>query len=89
LPRLRACGANWVAVDHRLAIAGVVRRCRRQHFKVMVWTVNNEREIRYWLSRQQIDILVTDRSALAVAIRGRAEEALWRRAGLGGRLGSC
>jgi glycerophosphoryl diester phosphodiesterase len=37
----------------------------------MVWTVNNEREIRYWLSRQRIDILVTDRPALAVAVRGR------------------
>ena len=70
LPRLRACGANWMALDHRPAIAGVVRRCRQQHFKVMVWTVNDEREIRYWLSRQRIDILVTDRPALAVAIRG-------------------
>jgi len=58
-------------MDHRLAISGVARRCRQQHLKVMVWTVNNEREIRYWLSRQRIDILVTDRPALAVAVRGR------------------
>ena len=73
LPRLRACGADWVAMDHRLAISGVARRCRQQHLKVMVWTVNNEREIRYWLSRQRIDILVTDRPALAVAVRSRTE----------------
>jgi glycerophosphoryl diester phosphodiesterase len=71
--RLRECGADWVAVDHRLAISGVVRRCRRQRLKVMVWTVSNEHEIRYWLSRRRVDVLVTDRPALAVAIRGRTE----------------
>jgi glycerophosphoryl diester phosphodiesterase len=70
-PRVRACGANWVAIDHRLAITGIVRRCRQQHVGVMVWTVNREREMRYWLSRRRIDILITDRPALAVAIRGR------------------
>ena len=69
LPRLRACGAGWAAVHHRLALAGVARQCRQQQVQVMVWTVNDEREIRYWLSRQQIDVLVTDRPALAVAIR--------------------
>jgi len=58
-------------IDHRLAISGIVRRCRQQHVKVMVGTVNNEREIQYWLFRQRIDVLITDRPALAVAIRGR------------------
>jgi glycerophosphoryl diester phosphodiesterase len=66
--RLRACGTDWVAVDRRLALTGVAGRCRRQHCKVMVWTVNTEQEIRYWL-RRRIDVLVTDRPALAAAIR--------------------
>jgi glycerophosphoryl diester phosphodiesterase len=70
--RLRACGADWVAVDHRLALAGLVRQCRRRHLKVMVWTVNNDRELRYWLSRSRADVLVTDRPARAVALRDRA-----------------
>jgi glycerophosphoryl diester phosphodiesterase len=70
--RLLACGADWVAVDHRLALTGVVRQCRRRHLKVMVWTVNNDRELRYWLSRPRVDALVTDRPARAVALRGRA-----------------
>jgi glycerophosphoryl diester phosphodiesterase len=68
---LRACGADWVAVDHRLALAGIVRQARRRHLKVMVWTVNNDLELRYWLSRPRIDVLVTDRPARAVALRGR------------------
>jgi glycerophosphoryl diester phosphodiesterase len=66
--RLRACGADWVAVDRRLALTGVAGRCRRQHRQVMIWTVNSEQEIRYWL-RRRIDVLVTDRPALAIAIR--------------------
>lgn len=70
LARVRACGADWVAVHHRLALAGVARQCRRHGVKVMVWTVNNEREIRYWLSRQRIDVLITDHPALAAEIRG-------------------
>jgi glycerophosphoryl diester phosphodiesterase len=72
--RLRECGADWVAVDHRLALAGVVRQCRQRNLKVMVWTVNNDRELRYWLSRPRIDVLVTDRPARAVALRGRTGE---------------
>lgn len=72
--RLRACGADWVAVDHRLALAGVVRQCRRRQLKVMLWTVNNDREMRYWLSRPRVDILVTDRPARAVALRGQTRE---------------
>jgi glycerophosphoryl diester phosphodiesterase len=70
-PRLRACDADWAALNHRLALAGVARRCRRRHRKVMIWTVNGEREISYWL-RRRIDVLVTDRPALAVALRESA-----------------
>jgi glycerophosphoryl diester phosphodiesterase len=70
---LQACGADWVAVDHRLALTGVVRQCRRRQLKVMVWTVNNDREMRYWLSRPRADVLVTDRPARAVALRGQRQ----------------
>jgi glycerophosphoryl diester phosphodiesterase len=69
LPRLQACGADWAAAEHRLAFAGVQRQCRRHQFKVMVWTVNDEREIRYWLASHRADVLITDQPALAVALR--------------------
>jgi glycerophosphoryl diester phosphodiesterase len=69
LPRVRACGADWVAANRRLALAGVARQCRRHHVQVMVWTVNSEPEIRYWLSRGRADVVITDRPALAVALR--------------------
>jgi glycerophosphoryl diester phosphodiesterase len=72
LSRLRACGATWVAAEHRLALAGVSRQCRRHQINVMVWTVNDEREMRYWLTGHRADVLITDRPELAVALRDRA-----------------
>jgi glycerophosphoryl diester phosphodiesterase len=72
LPRLRACGADWVAAEHRLARAGVRRQCRREHVNLMVWTVNSEREMRYWLSDHRADVLITDRPATAVQLRDQA-----------------
>ena len=70
LPRVRACGANWVALHRRLALAGVARQCRAGQLRVMVWTVNTGPEIRYWLAPGRADVLVTDRPAAARALRG-------------------
>ncbi len=72
LPRLRACGADWVAAEHRLARAWVGRQCRRHHVNVMVWTVNSERELRYWLSDGRADVVITDRPTVAIALRDQA-----------------
>lgn len=72
-PRLRACGADWAAVEHRLAFAGVRWQCRWHGIKVMVWTVNSEREMRYWLAARRADVLITDRPALAAALRQRGD----------------
>ena len=68
-PRLRACGADWVAAEHRLARAGVGRQCGRHHVNVMVWTVNSERELRYWLSDDRADVVITDQPTAAIGLR--------------------
>jgi glycerophosphoryl diester phosphodiesterase len=72
LPRLRACGADWVAAERRLARSGVGRQCRRHHVKIMVWTVNRERELRYWLDDDRADVVITDRPTEAIALRDQA-----------------
>ena len=61
LPRLRACRADWVQ-----------RQCRRQHVKIMVWTVNTEPELRHWLSGHRADVVITDRPTQAIALRDQA-----------------
>jgi glycerophosphoryl diester phosphodiesterase len=71
LARIRASGANWCAVHHRLAVAGVLRQCHRQAIKTMVWTVNDDALIGRLLADPRVDVLVTDRPRHALALRSR------------------
>jgi glycerophosphoryl diester phosphodiesterase len=76
LPRLRACGADWCAMHHRLARAGVLRQCRRHGIKTMVWTVNGDAAITRLLIDARVDVVVTDRPRRAVELRGRKSDDL-------------
>ena len=67
--RLRACRADWVAVNHRLAGAGVLAQCHRADLKTMIWTVDEDAGIRRWLADQRVTVLITNRPADAVALR--------------------
>ena len=67
--RLRACRADWVAVHRRLAAAGVLARCHRAGIKTMIWTVDQDAEIRRWLADPRVTVLITNRPGDAVAMR--------------------
>jgi glycerophosphoryl diester phosphodiesterase len=67
--RLRACRADWVAVHRRLAAAGVLGRCHRAGIKTMIWTVDEDADIRRWLADPRVTVLITNRPGDAVAIR--------------------
>ena len=61
LPRIRACGADWVAVNYRIARLGVAGACHRNGIGIMVWTVDQDVLIDQFLRDQRIDVLVTNR----------------------------
>lgn len=61
IPRIRACGADWVAVNHRLGRLGVTNRCKRHGHGVMLWTVDSDELIDRCLADGEIDVLVTNR----------------------------
>lgn len=69
LRRLRACGADWVAVNHRLARLGVLERCGRHGFPAMVWTVNADPLMRRFLADPRVAVLITDRPDRAAQLR--------------------
>jgi glycerophosphoryl diester phosphodiesterase len=71
LDRVVAGLADWAVVHHRLARTGVLAECRIRGIKTMVWTVNRDRELARWLASPYVDVLVTDRPARAIALRGR------------------
>jgi len=71
LDRVVASRADVAVVHHRLARTAVLAECRRRGIKTMVWTVNGDRALMRWLASPCVDILVTDRPARAIALRGR------------------
>jgi len=62
-------GADWAAVQQRLARLGVLAECRDRGVRTMVWTVNGDASLRRWLARFDIDVLVTDRPGRAAQLR--------------------
>jgi glycerophosphoryl diester phosphodiesterase len=64
-----ATGADVAVLHYRAARPAVVADCRRRGIGVMVWTVNTDDALTRWLHRD-IDVLVTDRPARALALRG-------------------
>ena len=86
LSRIRACGADWVAVNYRLARLGVARTCDRNGIGIMVWTVDHDVLIDRFLADQRIDVLITNRPDHAA--RRRSALGLDRASGgPAGRLG--
>ncbi len=69
LGRMRACGADWLAVHRRLARANVLRLCGRFGIPAMVWTVNGEPQIRRFLADPRVAVLITDRPRYALSLR--------------------
>jgi glycerophosphoryl diester phosphodiesterase len=75
LSRLRACRADWVAVNHRLAGAGVLAQCHRAGLKTMIWTVDEDAGLRRWLADPRVTVLITNRPADALAVRSTLRSA--------------
>jgi glycerophosphoryl diester phosphodiesterase len=69
LRRLRACGADWVAINYRLARLGVLGRCARHGFRTMIWTVNADPLMRRFLADPRVAVLITDRPHRAAQLR--------------------
>jgi len=67
--RIRACRADWAAVNHRLARAGVLAQCHQAGIKAMIWTVDEDAEMGRWLTDPRVTVLITNRPADAVALR--------------------
>jgi len=68
-PRVRACGADFVAVNYRLAAAGVLRYCGRAGLPAWVWTVDDEVQMTRFLNDPRVTVLITNRPDLARRLR--------------------
>jgi glycerophosphoryl diester phosphodiesterase len=62
-------GADWAAIQQRLAMIGVLAECHDRGVRTMVWTVNRDARLRRWLASLDVDVLVTDRPGRAAELR--------------------
>ncbi len=67
--RVRSCGADWVAINYKLARLGVINACKRNGTGVMVWTVDSAELIDEFVVDQRVDVLVTNRPRHAAGRR--------------------
>ena len=58
--RLQACGADFVAVEHRLADLNVLRYCARVGLPAWVWTVDDDAHIARFLDDPRVSVLITN-----------------------------
>ena len=68
--RIRRCGPDFVAAAYLLARLRLLRFCTRRGVEIWVWTVDRERAIRRVLRDRRVAVLVTNRAARTVALRG-------------------
>lgn len=73
LPRLRYrdSRANLVVAKDVLARLGVAAFARRRGLPLVVWTVDSEDALRYWLRPGRAWLVTTNQPGLALRIRGR------------------
>jgi glycerophosphoryl diester phosphodiesterase len=67
--RIRACGAHWLAVNHRLTRTDLLVACAAHSIPCMVWTVNADATMTRFLADPRIAVLVTDHPLRALRLR--------------------
>ncbi|WP_193605453.1 glycerophosphodiester phosphodiesterase [Nocardioides dongkuii] len=73
LPRMRyrASLANLMVANHTLARFGIARFARRRGLPLLVWTIDTEKSMRYWLKPGRAWLVTTNHPDRALAIRER------------------
>jgi glycerophosphoryl diester phosphodiesterase len=80
LDRVLAAQGDWAVLHHRAARQALLDACRGRGIKTMVWTVNSDRALARWLAGPRADVVVTDRPARALVLRGDRDQAAASRA---------
>lgn len=67
--RYRASLANVMVANHTLARYGVARFARRRNLPLLVWTIDTEKSLRYWLKPGRAWLVTTNHPELALTVR--------------------
>ncbi|QIG43148.1 glycerophosphodiester phosphodiesterase [Nocardioides anomalus] len=68
--KVRRSRANVVVAHHTLARLGLAAFARRRGLPLLVWTVDTEDSLRYWLRPGRAWLVTTNHPGLALSLRG-------------------
>lgn len=68
--RVRACGAEIIAIDYRRASEPMLARAIAAGLEIYVWTVNDRVALERFLADERMAAVITDDPALALRLRG-------------------
>jgi glycerophosphoryl diester phosphodiesterase len=68
---VEASGASGVAAHYLLATPVLRRWCRWRGLELLVWTIDEDARLRWWLCRSDVDVVTTNRPLAALAVRDR------------------
>jgi glycerophosphoryl diester phosphodiesterase len=71
--RIRTSRANLVVAHHTLARLGVAAFARRRNLPLLVWTVDTEKSLRYWMRPGRAWLVTTNQPGLALRVRSRVK----------------
>jgi glycerophosphoryl diester phosphodiesterase len=69
MKRCKKAKADFLVAHFKLLRFGFLRRARRSHLPVFVWTVNDEETIQKLLNDSRVYAIITDKPDLAVSLR--------------------
>lgn len=69
--RLKACQADFVSVNYRLARVRVLRYCRKHHLPAWVWTVDDVDDMSGFLLSPEVEALITNAPDVAITLGTR------------------
>lgn len=67
--RYRASLANVMVANHTLARYGVARFARKRGLPLLVWTIDTEKSLHYWLKPGRAWLVTTNHPELALSVR--------------------
>lgn len=70
--RARSCGATFIAPHRTLARLGVLGRAHRAGLRGLVWTLNEDEQLRRHLSDPRVHAVITDVPARALQLRAES-----------------
>ncbi|MBD3270004.1 hypothetical protein GF376_00595 [Candidatus Peregrinibacteria bacterium] len=69
MSRIKRTGADFISVNYALLWFGMIEKLQKYKIPLLVWTVNQKKQLIKLMKSKQINGIITDRTAVALKVR--------------------